>query len=235
MQISQKGIELIKKWEGVRLKAYKDSVGTWTIGYGHTFGVKQGDSCSHFQAEKWLNEESKSHMTVAVKLIAVDISQNMYDALASFHYNLGKNILVDSNLLKLINQKKWNEAGAKMKEYNKGGGKVLKGLVNRRNDEVKLFLNGADKIEAKKRYVFGSRNLRLAKPMMNGADVMVLQKALIERGFYPDKDKEDKGLDGWYGVDTDDAFRRWQSVYVPRSVDGIFGSNSKRILGKQVN
>ena len=122
-----------------------------------------------------------------------------------------------------------------MKEYNKAGGKVLQGLVNRRNDEVKLFLLASDKLVDKKKFVFGSRTLGLTKPMMQGADVLTLQTALIQMKFYPDIKKANKGADGWYGKDTDNAFRRWQSVYTPKVVDGWFGSNSKRILSNQVN
>lgn len=232
MNISTNGIEMIKKWEGVRLKAYRDPVGIWTIGYGHTFGVKQGDVCSQWQAEKWLKEEAKSHMKIAEKLITVKITQHMYDALASFHYNLGVNILTNSNLLRLINAKKWKEASEKMKEYNKAGGKVLQGLVNRRNDEAKLFMKNVGVLDKTEKFVFGSRTL---KKGMYGADVLVMQEALSKMNFYPEVNEEDRGCDSDFGDKTENALKRWQSVYTPTMVDGIFGKKSKEKLGKQVN
>lgn len=224
MNVSQNGINLIKKWEGLRLKAYQDSVGVWTIGFGHTKGVKRGDTCTAWQAEQWLKEEARSHMTVAERLIRVPLNQNQYDALTSFHYNLGKNILSGSNLLNLINSKKWNEAAKKMKEYNRAGGKVLQGLVNRRNDEASLFLKGVTQVQSK-------RLLYLTLPTyMKGEDVGELQRRLIKLHFYPDKSKANKGKDNVFGKDTDNAFRRWQSVYMPNEVDGKYGERSRKKL-----
>lgn len=139
--ISQGGINLIKKWEGVRLTAYQDSVGVWTIGYGHTKGVTSGMSITQAQAEAYLKEDITSHVSHMKKVISVNLNQNQFDALASFHFNLGAYVLQnDSTLLGYINGSQWQNVGTQMKKYVYAGGSVLQGLVNRRNDEVSLFL-----------------------------------------------------------------------------------------------
>ncbi|MBP1043633.1 C40 family peptidase [Vagococcus sp. BWB3-3] len=141
MVISQGGINLIKKWEGVRLTSYQDSVGVWTIGYGHTKGVTSGMSISQAQAEAYLKDDITSHVVHMKKVISVNLNQNQFDALASFHFNLGPYVLQnDATLLGYINKSQWQNVGTQMKKYVYAGGSVLQGLVNRRNDEVNLFL-----------------------------------------------------------------------------------------------
>lgn len=141
--ISQKGIDLIKKWEGCKLTAYQCPAKVWTIGFGHTKGVDSKTTCTQAQADQWLREEIVSHVSGIYNYVTVPLTQNQFDALASFHYNLGANILKGSTLLNLINANKWDEAAKKMKEYCKAGGKVCQGLVNRRNDEAAIFLTEA--------------------------------------------------------------------------------------------
>lgn len=146
MQVSQNGINLAKKWEGFYPNAYLDPVGIPTIGYGTTRingqKVKLGTTITLAQAEYLLKKDMEEHASNTFKYIKIELNQNQFDALASFQYNLGKDILQGSNLTKLINTKQWKAAAEKMKEYNKAGGRVLQGLVNRRNEEAALFLRG---------------------------------------------------------------------------------------------
>ena len=156
MQVSQKGIDLIKKWEGFSANAYLDPVGVPTIGYGTTRingqKVKLGTTITLSQAEQLLKKQVQEHASNTFKYVKVELNQNQYDALASFQYNLGKDILKGSTLLKLINSKQWNAAANKMKEYVYADGKFLQGLANRRSDEVALFLQSTKAITSGSTY-----------------------------------------------------------------------------------
>lgn len=147
MEVSQKGVDLVKKWEGLKLDAYIDPVGVVTIGYGTTRingqPVRMGTKISKEQAEYLLKKDIEEHASTIFNFVTVPLNQNQYDALASFQYNLGSNILANSTLLTYINNREWKKAAEKMKEYNKGGGQVLQGLVNRRNEEAALFLSSS--------------------------------------------------------------------------------------------
>lgn len=143
LTISQNGINLIKKWEGVRLTAYQDSVGVWTIGYGHTKGVYAGMKITQAQADQFLKEDIKSHVYGSYNYVTTQLNQNQFDALASFQFNLGAYILSGTTLLTYINSRQWQKAADEMKLYNKAGGVTLPGLVNRRNEEAALFMKAS--------------------------------------------------------------------------------------------
>lgn len=145
MKISQTGLNLIAKWEGCYLKAYLDPIGIPTIGYGTTkyengVKVKLGDTITKERALALLQLQAQEHANTIFSYVKVELNQNQYDALASFQYNLGRHILKNSSLLAYINLKQWQKAANEMKLYNKAGGKVLQGLVNRRAEEASLFL-----------------------------------------------------------------------------------------------
>lgn len=150
--VSTTGVALVKQWEGCKLTAYKDSVGVWTIGYGTTkypngTKIKQGDKITQAEADAILKRQIQEHADGMTKYINTDtLTQNQYDALASFHYNLGANILKGSALLTHLKNKEWNKAAATMLQYNKGriNGVLtpIQGLTNRRNAEVALFKKG---------------------------------------------------------------------------------------------
>ncbi len=142
-QISQNGINLIKRWEGCQLQSYQDSVGVWTIGYGHTKGISSGMTISQAQADAYLKNDIQSHVTGVYSYVTVPLTQNQFDALASFHFNLGANILKGSTLLTYINSQQWGKAGDNMLEYCHAGGKRLEGLYNRRVAERALFLTAS--------------------------------------------------------------------------------------------
>lgn len=142
MQISDSGVELIAKYEGCRLEAYKCPAGVWTIGYGHTAGVKEGDRLGSEEAAKALLKEDLGkyggYVNASVKkgLISFALTQNMFDALTSFCYNCG-----NGNLQKLVEGRDAATVADKILLYNKGGGKVLPGLVRRREEERQMFLS----------------------------------------------------------------------------------------------
>ncbi len=141
MHISDRGVELIAKYEGCRLEAYKCPAGVWTIGYGHTAGVKEGDTLASEEAAKSLLKEDLAkyagYVNACVKkgVIGFALNQNQFDALTSFCYNCG-----NGNLEKLVNGRDAATVADKLLLYNKGGGKVLPGLVRRREEARELFL-----------------------------------------------------------------------------------------------
>ena len=224
MKTSQTGINLIKKFEGCVLHAYKDPVGVWTIGYGHTVGVKDGQKITQKQAETFLKEDLKIYEK-GVTDSKVKINQNQFDALVSFAYNCGV-----GSLKTLLSGRTLNQVSDALLLYNKAGSRVLQGLVNRRKAEKELFDKGVavSKPTVSKPKI---RNLKLTKyPYMSGEDVGDVQKRLVALYFYPDIKKGNKGVDGSWGPNTDNAYRRWQSVYTPKVVDGIHGPNGRKVL-----
>ena len=139
MNIGQKGIELIKHFEGCELEAYKCPAGVWTIGYGHIKGVSEGMSITQAQAEQMLLDELKEYENYINELVVVDLSQNQFDALVSWVYNLGPANLKSSTLLKVLNSGDYAGVPDQIERWNKAGGKVLEGLIRRRQAESSLF------------------------------------------------------------------------------------------------
>ncbi|WP_447781025.1 lysozyme [Pseudomonas plecoglossicida] len=143
MRTSQRGLSLIKSFEGLRLQAYQDSVGVWTIGYGTTRGVKAGMKISKEQAERMLLNDVKRFEPEVQRLITVPLSQNQWDALMCFTYNLGAANLESSTLLRKLNAGDYAGAADQFCRWVKAGGKVLPGLVRRRAAERDMFLEAA--------------------------------------------------------------------------------------------
>jgi lysozyme len=139
LKISQRGIDLIKRFEGCELEAYRDLVGKWTIGYGHTKGVNEGMRITDDQAEHMLTEELKEFESYINNYVFVDLQQNQFDALTSWVYNLGPTNLRSSTMLKVLNAGKYTEVPYQMKRWNRAGGLVSKGLTRRREAEARLF------------------------------------------------------------------------------------------------
>ena len=139
MKISQEGLALIKKFEGCELKAYKCAAGVWTIGYGSTKGVKEGDTMTQEDADNLLLHEMEEYEGYVNDLAEVDLKQNQFDALVSWVFNLGPANLKASTLLKVLNAKDYEGVPAQIKRWNKAGGKVLQGLIRRREAESLLF------------------------------------------------------------------------------------------------
>ena len=143
MQISDAGLELIKRFEGVRLSAYDDGVGVWTIGVGHTKGVKPGDVSTAEQVDQWLREDAQEAEQAVNRLVRSPLSQAQFDALVSFVFNLGAGALERSTLLKRLNGRDYDAAANEFLRWNIAGGRVLAGLTKRRIAERMLFLTGA--------------------------------------------------------------------------------------------
>lgn len=148
MNLGPQGVALIKRFEGLRLSAYLCPAGVWTIGYGHTRGVKQGDTCTVEQAEAWLLEDAAEAIAAVNRLTKVPLTQNQFDALVSFTFNLGADEdedtkaegLGDSTLLRLLNAGDYDSAAGQFEKWVRAGGRVVPGLVRRREAERELFL-----------------------------------------------------------------------------------------------
>lgn len=139
METSNKGIELIKRFEGLRLEAYRCPAKVWTIGYGHTRGVKEGDIITHQQAHNFLSEDLRPVEKV-VNRECIGINQNQFDALASFVFNIGETAFCRSTLLKCIKANPNNpNISNEFARWNKAGGMVLAGLLRRRRAEIELY------------------------------------------------------------------------------------------------
>ncbi|NWA25523.1 lysozyme [Pseudomonas gingeri] len=143
MRTSQKGIKLIKSFEGLRLNAYQDSVGVWTIGYGTTRGIAAGMTITTDQAQRMLQNDIGRFEPQLDALAKVPLNQGQWDALMSFIYNLGAANLGSSTLLKLLNAGDYAGAAAQFPRWNKAGGQILAGLTRRREAEQAIFLGAA--------------------------------------------------------------------------------------------
>ena len=133
------GLSLIKKFEGCELEAYQCTAGVWTMGYGHTKGVTPSDSISQEEAEQMLVDELHEYESYVNEYVTVALSQNQFDALVSWVYNLGPANLKASTMLKVLNSGEYEDVPAQIKRWNKAGGKVLEGLIRRREAEACLF------------------------------------------------------------------------------------------------
>jgi len=139
MNISQEGISLIKKFEGCKLEAYKCAAGVWTIGYGSTKGVEKGDICTQEEADNLLLHEMQEYEGYIKELVKVPLKQNQFDALVSWVFNLGPANLKASTMLKFLNAGDYHLIPSQIKRWNKAGGKVLEGLIRRREAEALMF------------------------------------------------------------------------------------------------
>tara|TARA_R100000544_G_C2218883_1_gene56251 strand:- start:411 stop:863 length:453 start_codon:yes stop_codon:yes gene_type:complete len=142
MKTSEEGIALIKKFEGCKLDAYQCSADVWTIGFGTTQGVKKGATCSQDEAETFLANDLCQFEQSILKMVDVSLKQNEFDALISWIYNLGATNFSESTLLRRINDNTDSSRADipyQIKRWNRAGGKVLDGLVRRREAEALLW------------------------------------------------------------------------------------------------
>ncbi len=144
MQVSERGVELIKQFEGFRAKAYQDIIGVWTIGYGTTRvdgePVKPHMVCTQEQACYWLEDEANDYISQVEDAITVELNQNQIDAIASFMYNVGIGNFRKSTLLRKINRMDFDGAALEFPKWDMAGGKHVAGLKRRRLQEQALFL-----------------------------------------------------------------------------------------------
>ena len=142
MKTSQNGINFIKRHEGLRLNAYLDAVGIWTIGYGSTGGVREGDMINEAQAETLLRVDLQT-AEKEVNRHRLPLSQNQFDALVSFTFNVGAGAFRNSTLLKRIKENvNHPDIPNQFNRWIYGGGKVLNGLVKRRKQEAEIYTRG---------------------------------------------------------------------------------------------
>jgi len=146
IMIINQGVSFIKRMEGCKLTAYQDIGGTWTIGYGHTRGVKEGDEISPFIANAMLVTDLVLFEMQLDRLVRVDLEPHQYDALLSFIYNLGATNLKDSTLLKYVNERKFDLVPAEFHRWNKVNGEVSLGLTRRRHLEALRFEGKEERI-----------------------------------------------------------------------------------------
>lgn len=176
MKTSKNGIELIKKYEGCRLTAYKPVITEkyYTIGYGH-YGadVYKDMRITHSQAEAYLKSDLQK-FEKAVNDLGFTLTQNQFDSLVSFTYNCGA-----GNLKKLVKGRNLREIADALLLYDKSNGKPLKGLTKRRNEERTLFLKGYVEIVNNNDYTEIAREVIDGK-WGNGAD---RKRRLIEAGY----------------------------------------------------
>jgi len=137
--INAAGLALVEKFEGLDLNAYQDVVGVWTIGYGHTSGVTPGETITEQQADDFLQSDLQSAgAAVLAALPGVGLTGNQYAALTSLVFNVGPGALEGTNLAAYIKAGNWPAAYADWLNFDHAGGRVVQGLLNRRQAEVLL-------------------------------------------------------------------------------------------------
>lgn len=147
MELNQQAIDLVKKWEGLRLDAYRDPVGVVTIGYGYTNGAGFGPGVS--MGDRWTQEQAEAMLRQGLELFADKIrphftrkpNANQFGAFVSLAYNIGWQSFIKSTALKRFNAGDDEGAAEAIMWWNKAGGRVLRGLTNRRADEAALFMS----------------------------------------------------------------------------------------------
>lgn len=147
MNMTVEGLALIKRFEGLRLDAYRDAVGVWTIGYGHTSiagtpAVRAGLRISESDAHEILARDVETFAQGVRDAVTVDLSPQQFSALVSFAYNVGLGGFRRSSVLAAINKRDFDAVPRRLNLWAKAGGRVLPGLVRRRAAEGALFMSG---------------------------------------------------------------------------------------------
>lgn len=143
MQVSENGRALIKRFEGCSLVAYPDpgtGAAPWTIGYGSTAGVKEGDKITQQRADVLLKLDADAAAREVSNIVDVPLNQNQFDALVSLAFNIGADALAKSTLMRKLNDENYAGAADEFPRWIYAGGKELKGLVARRAAERELFM-----------------------------------------------------------------------------------------------
>ena len=154
MQMSEHGLELLKQWEGFKNQLYNDSAGLPTIGVGHLLTkselssgkiiingdpVQYSGGLSDQQVLDLLGQDVTPAAQLITNKVTVPLNQNQFDALTSFTFNVGGAAFNGSTLLKVLNQGQFDQVPPQLRRWNKAGGKVVQGLINRRENEIKLW------------------------------------------------------------------------------------------------
>ena len=214
MKISEKGLSLIRRFEGCQLTAYRDSVGVWTIGWGTTNAdktitgrtISRGMRIKQATADRWL-EESINHK-YAPKVSKYDSkyhwNQNEFDAMVSFAYNVGS---IDQLTARGTRSK--STIAKKILEYNKAGGRILAGLTRRRKAEHALFVTPAGKQHYPGRY-----------------------PVLPPRGYFKLGDGKTQLTDYPTQIKRCESLLKWLGYYKGRTDDGIYGKQCAEAVRK---
>lgn len=154
MKMSTHGLDLLKQWEGFESKVYKDSAGLPTIGVGHLLTkselssgkisingvtVQYVNGLTDTQVLDLLSQDVRPAEKAVNTNAKVVLNQNQFDALVSFTFNVGVGAFTGSTLLKLLNQGQYAEVPNQLLRWTRAGGQVVQGLVNRRQNEIKLW------------------------------------------------------------------------------------------------
>jgi len=144
MHMSPTGLKLLKDFEGCRLTAYQDIVGVWTIGYGFTAGVKEGDTMTQAQCDERLVREIRAYESAVWEAVTGGATQAEFDSLVSFAWNVGIAGMQKSSVIKAHNRNDKQAAARAYGLWNKAGGKAIAGLTRRRAAEAALYLTAAE-------------------------------------------------------------------------------------------
>lgn len=213
MKTGQAGLNLIKRYEGCKLNAYKCPAGVWTIGYGHTSGVTQGMTITQAQADAYLIADvAKFETNVNKYYDKYKWSQNEFDALVSFAFNIGSidQLTANGTRERLV-------IAEKILLYNKVAGKVLSGLTKRRAEERELFLSKTS-CDVATNAVSTAASYPTLRKGSTGEYVKQFQQKLNEKG-YP------LSCDGIFGTKTLEAVKEFQKAN-GLDVDGIVGKKT---------
>lgn len=185
MKISKAGLNLIKEFEGIRLESYKCPAGIWTLGIGHTSAagppkVEPGMRITVQEAYDILNRDLDQYEAAVNKYVKVPLTQNQFDALVSFVYNVGVGAFQKSTLLKKLNAGQYNAVPGELMKWTKAGGKELAGLVRRRRAEAALW-RGVDETASVDEYARVEPDL--PKPSKSMAQSKEGNAALITAGL----------------------------------------------------
>jgi lysozyme len=179
MKMTEAGLELIKQFEGFRALAYRDAVGVWTIGYGHTSmagapEVTSGMRISDAEGAAILARDVEQFADGVRKLVTVALSDAQFSALVSFAFNVGLGNLKKSSVLAAVNSKDFAAVPRRLQMWTKAGGKVLPGLVRRRAAEAALFVSDVPVVQTAAVERAAAKPVQQSKTVWSAAVVMLL-------------------------------------------------------------
>jgi lysozyme len=140
--LSDNGVKILQSLEGYSSVSYLDVAGVKTIGYGRTHHIKDGEITTREIEVEWLKKEAQEAADFLAREVEVPLTQNQADALIIWIYNVGRGAALKSTLLRVLNQGHYSQVPGQLRRWNRAGGRVVKGLVNRRAQEVALWNGG---------------------------------------------------------------------------------------------
>lgn len=143
MTYSKSGLDITKQFEGCSLSAYQDIAGIWTIGYGHVADVTQGQTITQDEADALLIQDMQKAVDCVNNSVIAELTQPEFDALVDFVFNVGCNGFRNSTMLRMLNRGDYSEAAGQFRHWEYAGGKIVAGLLRRRQAEAQEF--GEDK------------------------------------------------------------------------------------------